>query len=76
MGKLTNCDTQIATAGNEKMKATAKARATVQFGDHGSVLELDKTIHLPCISEDLLSVSQLCDAGYRVEFTKKFCTVL
>ncbi len=38
-------------------------------------IELGRALYVPKLAENLLSVSQLCDAGYRVVFSWDCCTI-
>ena len=38
-------------------------------------MHLDRILHVPQISEDLLSVSHFCEAGYEVEFDSNKCQI-
>lgn len=70
-----NRSTEISTAGSERILAISKGKSSVDLGDSNVIVNLDRVIHVPTISADLFSVSQLCDEGYNVRFTKELCEI-
>lgn len=67
--------TEITTANNEMLTAESCGGASLTFGDDSQPIDLNDVLYVPTISESLLSISKLCDAGYYVLFTNKRCKV-
>jgi len=56
--------------------ATAVGKCNVRLGSNMPTVNLDRVLHVPEFSANLLSVSQLCDAGYTVKFDRLHAVVL
>ncbi len=67
--------TLISTASGSKLTAVAKGCSALCFGIGKPVVSLDRILHVLQLSEDFLPVSQLCGAGYEVEFDSNKCQI-
>ena len=61
-------NTNISTANGASIPAASEGSSIVKFGKDRPPIKLNRILYVPQICEDLLSVSQICDAGYRVTF--------
>ena len=59
-------DTSKSTVNGAYILAICEGSSTVRFGSRKSGMNLNRILYVPQISEDLISVSQICDAGYHV----------
>ena len=65
----------VNTAGKEELKAEHEGDMYVTLGETSSPTNLHDVLYVLALSENLISVLELCDACYRVLFTKHNCNV-
>ena len=64
-------DTTIVTATDEVLKPSCSGKCALGLGGFKiDKIQLDRVLHVPEFTSNLLSVSQLCDDEYKVEFDK------
>jgi len=68
-------DKVITTASNDTLTAKSEGTANIRFDPDGPIVRLNRALHVPGISDNLLSVSALCNDGYTVSFAGEGCTV-
>ena len=67
--------TSISTVHGAYIPAISEGSSTVRSGTKKSVVKLNRILYVPQISEDLISVSQIFDAGCHVTFDDGKCVI-
>ena len=65
----------ITTAAKTVLQSKNVGTMRIRMGDGMPMIHLQNTLHVPGISENLMSVSALCDAGMNVFFNGDVCEI-
>ena len=66
---------RINTASNKSLTAESRGSAPIHLGKGMARMQLKDVLYVPEITANLLSIAKLCDAGFKILFTKERCNV-